>query len=212
MNAINFNGREVPYYTDATGVDDKQFSKQQMVDLFEKVYVTNRWRKGEGAGSESITKNAQVWMKHLFEAVDQYKPTTLHDFGCGPYALFKEHTWPEYVIYSGFDVSETALIRAENNCTNPKYSFIKLEDYDNLPGGDMLFVKGVFQHWPHEPRVDFMEKAVKKYKVIMIQGAATCTLPSEWREKASFEHIYPHESKPQHPVGIWKFETELLKG
>ena len=210
MSAIMFNDKEVPYYTDATGVNDKQFTKEDMVNVFEDVYQTNRWRNGEGAGSESIPQNAKVWMQYLFKAVDHYKPKSVHEFGCGPYALYKNHEWPDFMIYTGFDVSDTALERAELNCTNAKYSFIKLPDYDDLPGGDLLYIKGVFQHWPHEPRVDFMEKAIAKYKVVIVQGAATCTLPEEWREKATFEKIYPHESKPQHPVGIWKFETDLL--
>ena len=209
MSAIIFNGEEVPYYTDATGVNSKQYDKENMTELFEDVYVQNRWRKGEGAGSESILENAQVWMKYLMKTINHYQPKVFHEFGCGPYALYKNIEFPDYMIYTGFDVSDTALERAELNCTNARYSFINLPDYDDLPGGDMLIIKCVFQHWPHNLRVDFMEKAIDKYKVVIVQGAATCSLPEEWREKAKFEKIYPHESKPQHPVGIWKYENNL---
>ena len=199
------------YIENATGHDHKTFRYSQMSDIFEDIYKSNRWRKADGAGSGSIPDNARVWLKILFQHVNKFKIEEVHDFGCGPYFLYKDINWPMSLKYKGFDISDTALERAELNCVNPKAIFEKMEDFDTLPGGGnntLLIVKEVLQHWPHDIRLDFLNSVNKKYKWVLIQGSNNCTVPPDYKTNLIFHEKYPHEKNNKSLVGIWKFNND----
>lgn len=202
---------EVNYVKDATGHDHKTFEYDQMEDIFQEIYKTNRWRKADGAGSGSIPENAQTWLKILFQHVNKFKIEEIHDFGCGPYFLYKDLQWPQSLKYIGYDVSDIALERADLNCTNPKAVFEKIKSFDDLPGGgknNLLIVKEVLQHWPHQIRLDFLNSIKNKYKWVLIQGSATSTIPPEFKDNLVFSERYAHEDKANSEVGIWKFNND----
>lgn len=203
--------RESTYVEDATGHDHKTFEYDKMEEIFQDIYKTNRWRKADGAGSGSIPDNAKQWLKILFRHVNKFDVEEIHDFGCGPYYLYKDLNWPQSLRYRGYDISEIALERADLNCINPKAIFEKIEHYDNLPGGNkntLLIVKEVLQHWPDDLRVKFLDNVTKKYKWILIQGAANSTVPPNYKNGLCFFESYPHEQNANSEVGIWKFNND----
>jgi len=196
------------YSHKATGIDKTDYEKPEMEEIFEDVYKTNRWRKAQGAGSGSIPDNAKVWFRYLFKALRKHKPITVHDFGCGPYFLYKDIEWPDEIRYTGYDVSDTALERAELNCTNPRAEFIKLTDWNDLPGGNLIIVKEVLQHWPHRHREEFLVSLQNKYKWVLVQGDLYATVPPDYKFGLVAHEEYPHEKNNQHTVGIWKFNND----
>lgn len=203
--------RETTYIQNATGHDHKEFDYDKMEEIFEAIYKTNRWRKADGAGSGSIPENAQIWLKILFQHINKFNIEEVHDFGCGPYFLYKDLQWPQSLRYKGFDISNIALERADMNCTNPKAKFEKIDHFDNLPGGNrhtLLIVKEVLQHWPDDIRVEFLDSVRKKYKWVLIQGASNCTVPPSYKDCLVMYKSYQHELDANSEVGIWKFNND----
>jgi hypothetical protein len=196
------------YNHKATGHDTKDFGIDQMAEVFEDIYKTNRWRKAQGAGSGSMPENAKIWLRMLFKTINKSKPKIVHDFGCGPYFLYKDFDWPDYVRYTGYDVSDTALERAELNCTNPYAEFCKLENFHDLPGGNLIIVKEVLQHWPHKLRLEFLESLQNKYKWVLVQGSVESTVPPEYKFGLVNYKEYPHETNVNTTVAVWKFNND----
>ena len=203
--------RETTYVEDATGHDHKNFNYEKMEEIFQNIYKSNRWRKADGAGSGSIPDNAKIWLKILFQHVNKFNIEEIHDFGCGPYFLYKDLNWPQSLKYRGYDISEIALERADLNCVNPKAIFEKIDHYNSLPGGGkntLLIVKEVLQHWPNELRVEFLDNVTKKYKWILIHGSANCTIPPSYKNGLIYFNTFPHEEDVNSEIGIWKFNND----
>ncbi|CAN0088734.1 unnamed protein product, partial [Ectocarpus fasciculatus] len=115
---------------------------------FDKIYSTNKWGSKEsksGAGSTlQITETARNCIGDWIQKYD------FKNFGdiCG------DANWQRFipnigrVNYTGFDVSEIALVRAKG--TNPSFNFQQLDMARNPPphGRDVFMVRDVVQHLP----------------------------------------------------------------
>lgn len=196
------------YVYEATGHNHSSYDINDMENVFEEIYQTNRWRKGDGSGRGSIPSYAERWLAYVTKLME--RSTSVDDFGCGSYTLYENFQWS--IPYNGYDISQTAIDRAVGRCQQTDLcQFTKISHYSDLPGGDLLLVKEVLQHWTHEFRVEFLEWALDNYKTVVINGAPHCTIPPEFEDRLDSKEIYPYpkrDVKHDQWLGIWTFNNE----
>jgi len=137
---------------------------------FSKVYKEELWGKGKTSGPGSHENNNKPYREYLQKLIDELKPETVTDLGCGYWDSNALIDWKE-IRYTGIDIVESVLDSNRRECGDKNYSFI-LGNENNLPGGDLLIVKDVMIHWSNEKISEFFSN-VKGYKNILITNDVT---------------------------------------
>jgi len=163
---------------DAMGLPNnrKQIGLKEAETIFEKVYATNHWKKGDGSGKDSDPHEVHEFFPVLTNLLQKYEIKTFVDYGCGSHKVFSEYDFPDGVLYKGYDASAIALERAKKNARNETLQFERLGDFRNLTEtGDMIMLKDVICHWQLDLVSEFIEHCSSLFKHILIVGAVTTT-------------------------------------
>jgi hypothetical protein len=141
----------------------------QYTQEFTKIYNTNYWIKGSGAGS--YIENTIIYNKFIIEFIKKNNINSITDIGCGDWQS-------SYLIYQNFDnIDYIGLdcvnsIIEKNKENHPKYKFYTLDilsNVDLIKDRDLYIIKDVLQHWKLKDIYDFLDKLVKKnFKYIII--------------------------------------------
>ena len=181
-------------YANGCGGKDEDYEKNDMFEIFERIYQTDLWVKyakkedpntngGDGSGYGSEPKNSAEFLEYLSNKIKNNSIESIVDFGCGSHYMYNEYVWPDCVkTYTGYDISKTAISRANKNCKHQICNFIQIQDYNDIQSADLLIVKDVFQHWPERFAIDFLENNIDKFKHIII-----CGNPQETVQKKYFD-------------------------
>jgi SAM-dependent methyltransferase len=132
---------------------------------FEDVYAENRWGKGSGPGSSP--KNTIFYRAFLEQFMKVNAVRSVTDLGCGDWQLSRFLDWSG-IDYIGLDVVPH-LVEANTKAFGARgVEFRVLESVDDLPGGDLLLAKEIFQHLPNAMICDYLEAIRNKYRMALI--------------------------------------------
>jgi hypothetical protein len=154
-------------------LEDKRNSKRTVREVFTEIYMKGKWggqsgefHSGEGSSTESVI---QPYVRKIIEYFQSYAPNKLRlvDLGCGDFKVgrnFVEHC-SEYICV---DIVPDLIqkLKAANYSNNVKFLCLDIVD-DDLPDGDICFLRQVLQHLSNEQIIKILQK-LKKYKTIFI--------------------------------------------
>ena len=137
-------------------------------DAFDRVYRDGEWGKGSGPGSSpSNTIEYRAFVSRFIEANDVRSVT---DLGCGDWQFSSLMDWTG-IDYLGLD-AVSAII--ESNRKRFRQSNVRFEvssSPDDLPGGDLLVSKEVFQHLPNAVIANYLSAIQQKYRFALLTNS-----------------------------------------
>jgi predicted O-methyltransferase YrrM len=144
-------------------------SKTQYTSEFIKIYNTNYWIKGSGAGS--YIENTIMYNKFITDFIKNNNISNITDVGCGDwqstYLIYEQF---DNIDYVGLDCVD--FIIEQNKENHPKYNFYTLDilcNIDLIRDSELYIIKDVLQHWKLKDIYDFLDKLVlKNFKYIII--------------------------------------------
>lgn len=142
-------------------------------EVFSEIYEKNNWggSKGEfcsgfGTEDEQIV-SAYISAVSKMASIEVFQGLTFVDLGCGDFRVSKQ-LLPLCSNYIGVDIVKPLIRRNEEKFGNAATRFVHLDIVeDELPDGDVCFVRQVLQHLSNQQIMSVLEK-LKKYKWIVI--------------------------------------------
>lgn len=150
----------------------KHLSTEQ---VFETIYQNGIWGTNEeglstsGGGSHTASI-VTPYINALKKATDEYSLSSAVDLGCGDFAVGSK-LFDMFDRYTACDISSTILDRNKKLYDQENLEFKKINlAEDELPIGDIAFVRQVLQHLSNREIALFVEKlnVTKPYKYIVI--------------------------------------------
>lgn len=150
----------------------KHLSTEQ---VFETIYQNGIWGKNEEglstSGSGSHTESIVIpYVNAIKKITDDYPLNSAVDLGCGDFGVGSK-LFDMFDRYIACDISSTILNRNKRLYDYEKIEFRKINlAEDELPIGDIAFVRQVLQHLSNREIALFVEKInlTKPYKYIVI--------------------------------------------
>ena len=140
-------------------------------DIFNEIYKKGYWANtGSGSGSHN-PEIIEPYIIKVREFLTKIKPITIVDLGCGDFNVGKNFV-DLTQNYIACDISSVILDRNKTNFSNFNNVNFKLLDLcnDQLPDGDVCFVRQVLQHLSNKDIINFIEKLNinKQYKYLIL--------------------------------------------
>lgn len=128
---------------------------------FDYVYKNQVWArediKGTICGAGSTMNNTKLIKSGLSEFIKKYNITSFVDYGCG------DCSWIYPVIkninYTGMDIVKDMI--EENMAIYPDKTFIANDIIDDIPYGDVIFIRDVLEHLSLPDCIEVIKKAIK---------------------------------------------------
>lgn len=134
------------------------------MNIFESIYIKNKWRCGSGEGSlERYTKNYRIFLEKFLL---KYQIKSVMDFGCGDWQFSKYINWGS-VRYHGVDIVKSVIDNNKKEYQNELRHFSLIKENSDLEAADLFIAKDVFQHWSNEKVFNFLPQ-LQKYKYALI--------------------------------------------
>lgn len=161
---------------------DSDYKGLTTEEVFEKVYRTGAWGKdsdgnstsGSGSHTESLIEPYISTVNSIL--IDLGKPEIV-DLGCGDFNIGKNFV-KNSRSYLACDISKTILDRNRKNFqdSNLKFQHLNLVK-DDLPKGDIAFVRQVLQHLGNDEIASFVKNLNKNvpYKFLLVTDHIPCT-------------------------------------
>lgn len=155
--------------TEGTATDElTRSTKKVMSEIYEK----KRWGGRQkdfysGSGSHS-RKVVQPYIKTIYSFLKDYEDGLIVcDLGCGDFNVGKNLV-PYSKRYMGIDIVDDLIERNKKLFVSEKLEFHCLNIVtDNLPKGDCILVRQVFQHLSNE-EIKKVVKKIEKFKHIIV--------------------------------------------
>ena len=155
---------------------DKNYKNLSNSEIFNLIYNEGLWGKNEygestsGRGSHA-DEIIQPYISEISKFLLDIKPSILVDLGCGDFNVGKNFV-NFCEKYIACDVSSEILNRNKENFSKLKNVDFNLLDLtsDQLPKGDVCFVRQVLQHLTNNDIKEFVEKLnhQKPYKYLVL--------------------------------------------
>ena len=154
---------------------DATFKGMNTSDIFDKIYLDGIWGKDKlgrstsGSGSHNINV-VEPYLNAVKTIIKTIDCTTMVDLGCGDFNVGKNFI-DDCNKYVACDISNIIL---ERNKQNHQYSNIEFNQIniakDELPKGDLAFVRQVLQHLSNREIKKFSDylNKVKPYQHLLI--------------------------------------------
>jgi hypothetical protein len=141
--------------------------------VFTNIYNKNIWGgtqedfcSGVGTTNKQIVSEYIALVKKMVES-EAFLGLTFVDLGCGDFRV-GEQLLSLCSIYKGVDIVKKLIIRNQEKYGNPTTHFQQLNIVDDeLPTGDIAFLRQVLQHLSNKQIVAILPK-LKKYKWVFI--------------------------------------------
>ena len=155
---------------------DKCFKNMSNGEIFNKIYKEGRWGENKiGDSISGIGSHDDVVIKPYIFKVSKFlldiKPSIIVDLGCGDFNIGKNFV-NKCEKYIACDVSSEILDRNKEVFSSFKNVDFKLLDLssNNLPKGDICFVRQVLQHLSNSDINSFVSNlnANKPYKYLVV--------------------------------------------
>ena len=142
-------------------------------EVFSEIYEKNKWGgskdefcSGSGSDDEQLV-SAYISMISEKASIEGFKGLTFVDLGCGDFRVGKQ-LLPLCSSYIGVDIVKPLIHRNQEKFGNATTHFMYLEIVeDELPDGDVCFVRQVLQHLSNQQIISVLKK-LKKYKWVFI--------------------------------------------
>jgi SAM-dependent methyltransferase len=145
--------------------------------IFGAIYEENRWLNGSGPGSSP--RNTILYRAFLEQFLTFNAIGSVTDLGCGDWQFSQFIDWSG-IDYIGLDVVARVLEANQRSFGVRGVNFRPHNSVDDLPGGDLLLAKEVFQHLPNAMISDYLLAIRKKYRLALItntiEPATQCNL------------------------------------
>lgn len=142
-------------------------------EVFTEIYEANKWggSKGEfcsGSGS-SAEYVVLAYISMVSEKVSSggFLGLTFVDLGCGDFRVGRQ-LLPLCSVYIGVDIVKPLICRNQERYGNETTRFMHLNIVDDeLPDGDVCFIRQVLQHLSNQQIVAILQK-LKKYRWVFV--------------------------------------------
>jgi hypothetical protein len=154
---------------------DLQNSRQSPREVFSRIYKKNRWGKetkadfcsGSGSSEERVVK---PYIESIIRYIQEHHPNRkpdIVDLGCGDFTLgqnFIDHCSQ----YQGVDIVPDLISYLQTNNFPRHVQFMCLDIIeDQLPNGEICFLRQVLQHLSNQQILNILQK-LSKYRTIFI--------------------------------------------
>lgn len=184
---------------------NRGYDKNQFEEIFENIYKKSFWKHGDGSGSDSRPEIVSKMFPALTELIEKYDIKTISDLGCGSHYVFKDYTWPDNVMYTGYDASATAIERAKKNCNRNDFNFVVESNWENIEPTDLLIIKDVLCHWPVKLVEEFYKNVTQRFKYVAVIGVEKITM---CQTLADFDDEWRFLSGKGTQYGIWLYKKK----
>jgi hypothetical protein len=187
---------------------DREFSRLTAKDAFTKIYTEGLWAKssndqdsfssGSGSRHPHIVGTYIGAVEKFLTSLDQKKPDVV-DLGCGDFFIGSQirHLCGNYIAC---DIVDSLIARNKNIYRHMDVDFRVLDiTSDELPDGDVVFVRQVLQHLSNDLILNAIPKIESKYKYLLL----TEHLP----HSSSFA---PNIDKPTGPDVRLRYESGVV--
>jgi len=154
-------------------LERKRNLRRSIEDVFTEIYKENKWGgekgtfySGAGTADEKIV-SAYISMISKQASILDFKGERFIDLGVGDFTVGKQML-PLCSSYIGVDVVKPLILRNQEEFASSSTKFIHLDaTEDELPEGDICFIRQVLQHLSNEQITSVLGK-LKKYKYVFI--------------------------------------------
>jgi hypothetical protein len=153
--------------------EQRQNRNKTAEEVFTEIYEKNKWGGSQGefySGSGSANEqavSAYIAMVSKLATSEKFLGLTFVDLGCGDFYVGKQII-PLCSSYIGVDIVKPLIQRNQVAYGNAQTKFMHLNIVeDELPDGDVCFVRQVLQHLSNQQIVAILQK-LKKYRWIFI--------------------------------------------
>jgi len=154
-------------------VEQRRNRNRTPEEVFAEVYEKNKWGgtkgtfySGDGSADEKIVSD---YISMVSEKANSsgFSGLIFVDLGCGDFQVGKQ-LLPLCSTYVGVDVVKALIRRNQEKYGNESTIFMQLDIVnDELPNGDICFIRQVLQHLSNQQIVTILNK-LKKYKSVFI--------------------------------------------
>ena len=160
-------------------------------EVFTKIYLDGAWGRsinprdryysGTGSHDEYIVSTYVNSVERYLKSHNM-RPNVV-DLGCGDFAV-GSRIRDFCGTYTACDVVEPLIVRNKRKFKDRNVEFLTLDlTTDNLPVGDLVFVRQVLQHLSNKQIESFLSKLIGKYKYLVL----TEHLPSTKNFRANLD-------------------------
>jgi SAM-dependent methyltransferase len=155
---------------------DREFSRLTAKDAFTKIYAEGLWARssndpdsfssGSGSRQPNIVATYIGAVEKFLTSLDQ-KPNVV-DLGCGDFFVGSKirHLCGNYIAC---DIVDSLIARNKDTYRHMDVDFRVLDfTSDELPDGDVVFVRQVLQHLSNELILNAVPKIGSKYKYLLL--------------------------------------------
>mmetsp|Transcript_121334 Transcript_121334/g.387810 ORF Transcript_121334/g.387810 Transcript_121334/m.387810 type:complete len:291 (-) Transcript_121334:9-881(-) len=152
-------------------------------DTFTKIYATDAWGKGSGAGSVPV--HCLEWINFVRRFIKEHKVQTVVDLGCGDWQ-FSPYIYHDLgVEYTGYDVVLPVIEENRARWGEQGYAFEHLEfstHVSEIRDAELYIVKDVLQHWSSARVTRFLEEILSSKPRLRFVLLCNCAEPEDWPE------------------------------
>ena len=134
-------------------------------ESFDRIYATNEWGYGSGVGS--LPLNNIKYMEFVQDFMAKNQVSSVVDLGCGDWQFSRFIDWSS-VQYLGLDVVPDVVDANARRFTRQNIRFEQLHDVEQVPGGDLLLCKDVFQHLSNEMVRTYLSTLKERFRYLLI--------------------------------------------
>lgn len=154
---------------------DREYANMSTAEVFDKIYKDGDWGKDEqgrptsGSGSHEETIVAP-YVSAITEFLGTLDNPVVVDLGCGDFNVGHQLV-PSTKHYIACDISSTILERNKEKYQYDNLEFRQVDlAEDDLPSGDVAFVRQVLQHLSNEKIGSFVDKMnmAKPYRYLIV--------------------------------------------
>ena len=153
--------------------EKKQNQTKTVEEVFTEIYTNNKWGGARGEFcSGSGTDDQQIASKYISMISNHastlgFKGQSFVDLGCGDFRIGKQ-LLSLCSSYIGIDVVQPLIKRNQELFSNDSTEFRHLDIVrDELPDGNIAFIRQVLQHLSNQQIISVLEK-LSKYKYVFI--------------------------------------------
>ena len=153
-----------------------EFKDLSNIKIFQKIYHDNLWGKdnnsnyysGEGSRDLYIIENYIFGIRTLLTRLGKNESLNCVDLGCGDFNIGSK-IFNYFETYTAVDIVPELIEYNSSKFRNKALNFKCLDICkDELPDGNFVILRQVFQHLSNENISQVLEKITKKYKYLLI--------------------------------------------
>lgn len=170
-------------YPLTAAVRGESYRDLSVEDTFTKIYATDAWGKGSGAGSVPV--HCLEWINFVRRFIREEKVGSVVDLGCGDWQ-FSPYIYHDLSVeYAGYDVVLPVIEDNRARWGDQGYAFEHLEfstRVSEIRDAELYILKDVLQHWSSERISRFLQELLATKERLRFVLLCNCAEPEDWPE------------------------------